>query len=82
MIPKIKNTEMVILMNNPDNKVYTNIASVIDDNSGGQIAFYEPEEDLDIKLYAEEDYFHKSPRFLYNLKPSIVMYLCILAYKP
>ena len=69
IIPKIHNNEILILMNNPGQRVTTNIPVVLDNNVVDQVSFTEPEDDIDMKLYTEDDYFHKSPRFVYNLKP-------------
>lgn len=69
IIPKIQENEILVLMNNPGEKVFTNIPRVTDTSVVDQMSFTEPEEDIDMSLYNEDDYFHKSPRFIYNLKP-------------
>lgn len=62
------NGSYVLGINNPNNLVKT-IMKEIDINEGiPQEKYEESEDEKDMTLYTEDDYFHKKPRFIYSIK--------------
>ena len=59
----IKENKAYLKINNPNNKVTVRFVSTVSDNSA-DTPYEEPEEELDIALYTDDDNFHKKPRFL------------------
>jgi len=69
IIPKIQGNNISILINNPGNQIITNIPQIQIEEEEQKPIFEDSLEEIEMNLYNEDDYFHKSPRFIYNLKP-------------
>ena len=60
------NGRNVLIVNNPNNLVSCKIiGSTLEKDA--ELPFNEPEEEIEIPLYNENDYFHKNPRFKYKI---------------
>ena len=57
----IKNNKYSLLINNPSGLVICNLKSIAFDDES--IPYVEPEEEIDISFYNEDDNFHRKPRF-------------------
>lgn len=55
-------------INNPNNLVKTFMKEMEIPLDNSKENFEEPEEERDMLLYTEDDYFHKKPRFIYSVK--------------
>ena len=58
----------VIGINNPNNLVKVSMQEIDISKNNPQDKYEEPQEEKNMPLYKEDDYFHKQPRFIYSIK--------------
>jgi len=59
----VKNCYHYLMINNPANLVNTKLLKIPNQNEAEPL-FEEPEEEIDLALYKDDDNFHKKPRFI------------------
>jgi len=67
IILQIKNNKVSLLVNNPNNMVNCKLG-ILAFNDNEDKSYVEPEEEIDVSLYSDDDNFHKKPRFIRKIE--------------